>query len=58
MDNLVEVNDVNKENLIKVMEEAKSKKPSKNKEFTATSKKALDEALKKANCAIYLILSR
>ncbi|MBU5308401.1 cell wall-binding repeat-containing protein [Clostridioides mangenotii] len=49
MDNLVEVNDVNKENLIKVMEEAKSKKPSKNKEFTATSKKALDEALKKAN---------
>jgi putative cell wall-binding protein len=53
MNNLVEVTkdeetEINKENLIKVIEEAKSKKPSKNKEFTGTSKKALDDALKEA----------
>lgn len=49
IDNLVEVREVNKENLIKVIEEAESKKPSKNKEFTAASKKALDEVIKEAN---------
>jgi putative cell wall-binding protein len=49
INNLVEVTDINKENLFKVIEEAKSKKPSKNKEFTAASKKVLDEALKEAN---------
>lgn len=49
IDNLVEVREVNKENLIKVIEEAKYKKPSKNKEFTAASKKALDEVIKEAN---------